>query len=97
MGTLKVAEAEMLDAKTKSRLARHYSTDATGWRVETRSRIRVHIDPAKPEEPLAGLGFNLNTYSPAVGLAIFGLTVLGAGYGLGRLVAWFTKLGGRTA
>jgi hypothetical protein len=101
MGTLKVVEAEVLDAKTKSYMGRSYSKDATGWTVETRSRmysadatvryefqgreyiaeashdagvsikwpqdrltrqwkpgsrIRVHIDPAKPDKPLAGLG-----------------------------------------
>jgi hypothetical protein len=136
MGTLKVVDAEVLDAKTKSYMARHYSKDAAGWNVETRSRmysanatvryeyqgreyiaeashdvgvsiqwlqdrltrewkpgsrIRIHIDPAKPDSPLAGLGFNLNTLSPAIVLALVGFLVLGAGYGLGRLFALHAK------
>ena len=139
MGTLTAVRAEVLDAKTKSYMARTYSTDAAGAKVETRSRmysanatvryqyqgreyiaeashdvgvsfrwfqdrltrewkpgsrIVVHIDSAKPEEPLAGLGVNLNTFSPAVALAISGFVILGAGYGMSRLVAWFMKLAG---
>jgi hypothetical protein len=136
MGALKVVEAEVLDAKTKSYMARAYSKDATGWNVETRSRmysanatvryeyqgrehiaeashdvgvsskwlqdrltrewkpgsrIRIHIDPAKPDSPLAGLGFNLNTFLPAIALVLFGFVLLGAGYGLGRLFALLMK------
>jgi len=130
MGTLKAVEAEVLDAKTKSYMGRSYSKDATGWTVETRSRmysanatvryqfqgreyiaeashdtgvsikwlqdrltrqwkpgsrIRVHIDPAKPDKPLAGLGYNLNTFSIAIGAVLFGFAVLAAGWGFGRL------------
>jgi hypothetical protein len=136
MRTLKVVDAEVLDAKTKSYSARHYSRDAAGWNVETRSRmysanatvryqyqgqeyiaeashdvgvssqwlqdrltrewkpgsrIRIHIDPAKPDNPLAGLGFNLNTFLPSVAMVFFGFVILGAGYGLGRLFAFLVK------
>jgi hypothetical protein len=136
MRTLKVVDAEVLDAKTKSYMSKHYSRDATGWNVETRSRmysadatvryqyegreyiaeashdvgvssqwlqdrltrewkpgsrIRIHIDPAKPDNPLAGLGFNLNTFLPSVAMVFFGFVILGAGYGLGRLFAFLVK------
>ncbi len=50
------------------------------------SKIWVHIDPAKPDAPLAGLGFNVNTFTPSIGLALFGLIVWAAGHGLGRLL-----------
>jgi hypothetical protein len=139
MRTLAAVDAEVLDAKTKSYLAKRYSRDATGWNVETRSRMysanatvryqyqgreyiaeashdvgvscqwlqdrltrewkpgsrmRVHIDPAKPDNPLAGLGFNLNTFSPSVALVLFGFVVWGAGTGLGRLLALLMKFRG---
>lgn len=137
MGTLKVVEAEVLDAKTTSYMGKSYSKDATGWTVETRSRmysanatvryqfqgreyiaeashdvgvsfqwiqdrltrqwkpgsrILIHIDPAKPDQPTAGLGFNLNTFTPAFGMVIAGFMLLGVGYGLGRLPALLEKL-----
>jgi hypothetical protein len=139
MRTLEAVDAEVLDAKTESYMAKRFSRDATGWNVETRSRmysanatvryryqgqeyiteashdvgvsfqwlqdrltrewkpgsrIRVHIDPAKPANPLAGLGFNLNTFSPSVALVLFGFVVWGAGYGLGRLLPLLMKYGG---
>jgi hypothetical protein len=131
-------DAEVLEAKTDSYMAKHYSRDATEWNVETRSRmysatamvryqyegreyvteashdvgisfqwvqdrltrewkpgsrIRVHIDPAKPASPLAGLGLNLNTFSPMIGLVFFGLVVWGAGYALGGLPKLLGRLG----
>jgi len=133
MGTLKVVQAEVLDAETKSYMARSYSRDASGWNRETRSRmysatamvryeyqgqeyiaeashdvgvsfkflqdrltrewkpgsrIPVRIDPTKPDQPLAGLAFNLNTFLPAVALVLFGFVFLAAGYGVGRLFAY---------
>jgi hypothetical protein len=55
------------------------------WKSGT--RIRIHVDQAKPDKPLVGLGFNLNTFAPAVGMVIFGCFILGVGYGFGRLLA----------
>ncbi len=141
MRTLKVVDAEVLDAKTESYMSKHYSKDAAGWNVETRSRMysanatvryqyegreyiaeashdvgvssqwlqdrltrewkpghrmRIHIDPAKPDSPLAGLGFNLNTFLPSAAMVFFGFFVLGMGYGVGWLFALFLKIAGRT-
>jgi hypothetical protein len=55
------------------------------------SRIGIRIDPSKPDSPLAGLGFNLNTMSPAIAMVLFGFVVFGAGYGLGRLFPLLMK------
>jgi hypothetical protein len=51
------------------------------------ARIIVHLDPAQPDKPLAGLGFNLNTFSPSLAMIVFGFLLLGAAYGVGRLQA----------
>lgn len=56
-----------------------------GWKPG--SRIRIHIDPAQPEEPLAGLGLNLSTFLPVVLLAAFGGFLTGCAWVLQRVVA----------
>lgn len=48
--------------------------------------IWVHIDPAKPEAPIAGLGYNLNTFLPSLAMVLIGLLIWAMGYGLGRLL-----------
>ena len=59
------------------RLTRHWKPGAV---------IRVHVDPARPGAPIAGLGDNLNTFLPPYGMALFGLVIWGMGYGLVRLI-----------
>ena len=49
------------------------------------ARMLVRIDPAKPEEPLAGLGMNFNTFLPVPFIAGFGFLLMGIAYGVGRL------------
>lgn len=58
------------------------------WQPGT--RIRIHVDPSQPDQPLAGLGSNLNTFAPAIGLAMFGCLILASSYGIGRLQALMT-------
>lgn len=131
MSTLKPVRAQVVEAGTQSYMSSHYGKDATGWRVETKSRmysatakvryefegtqyeteashdvglsweglqerltrewkpgswISVRIDPARPDAPIAGLGWNLNTFLPSFALMLFGLIVWAAGFGLGRLL-----------
>jgi len=50
------------------------------------SVIWVHIDPATPEAPIAGLGYNLNTFLPSLAMVLIGLLIWAMGYGLGRLL-----------
>ncbi len=56
------------------------------------ARIRIHLDPAQPSEPLAGLGVNLNTFLPAFCLVFFGFFLVGCGYGLTRAAALLVRL-----
>ncbi len=56
------------------------------------SRIRIYIDPTKPGEPLAGLGFNLNTYLPAAFLVAFGFFLMGCAWGLSRVAPAILRL-----
>ena len=51
------------------------------------SRIWIHIDPAHPEEPLAGLGLNLSTFLPCVFLVAFGFFLMGCAYVVTRVGA----------
>ena len=57
------------------------------------NQIWVHIDPAKPDAPLAGLDYNVNTFLPSIGLVLFGLFIWAAGVGLGRLLPLVQRLG----
>lgn len=50
------------------------------------AKIWVHIDPATPEAPVAGLGYNLNTFLPSLAMVLTGLLIWAMGYGLGRLL-----------
>ncbi len=50
------------------------------------SRIRVRINPAKPDKPLAGVWLNLHTFTPALGLIVFGLMTYGIALGVRRLL-----------
>lgn len=52
--------------------------------------FRIHLDPAHPDEPAVGLGFNLNTFAPALGMILFGCLILSVGYGVGRLPSLFS-------
>lgn len=61
----------------QKRLAREWKPGSMIW---------VHLDPAKPEAPIAGLGYNLNTFLPSFGLVLFGMMLWAMGYGLGRLL-----------
>jgi len=63
---------------------------ARKWKPGT--RIRIRIDPARPQEPLAGLGVNLNTFLPAFGLVACGFILVAMGYGVARLGAFLTQL-----
>jgi len=56
------------------------------------SRIRIYIDPAQPDEPLAGLGMNLNTFLPAAFLVSFGFFLVGCGYALARVAPILIRL-----
>ena len=58
------------------------------------SRIRIYIDPAKPEEPLAGLGMNVSTFLPAAVMAGFGFFLTGCGYALTRVAAVLIRFAG---
>lgn len=131
LNTLKPVRAEVIESATEGYMSSHYGEDATGWRVETQSRmysavarvkyefagrqheaiashdvgvswawiqdrltrdwkpgvkIWVHIDPSKPDQPKAGLGYNLNTFLPSLGLIVFGCAIWAMGCGLGRLL-----------
>lgn len=130
LNTLKPVRAEVIEAGTESYMAGQYEEDASGWKVQTESRmysavakvryefggrqyetqashdvgvswawvqerltrgwkpgsvIWVRIDPARPEAPIAGLGYNLNTFLPSLAMALTGLLIWALGYGLGRL------------
>jgi hypothetical protein len=61
-----------------------------GWKPG--SRIWIYIDPAKPGEPLAGLGNNLGTFMPAVVMIAFGFFLVGCAYGLTRAGAVAIRL-----
>lgn len=56
------------------------------------SRIRVHIDPAKPDKPLPDLGLNLHTFQVSIVLVITGFFFVGLGYGMDRLGAYAWRL-----
>ncbi len=58
------------------------------------SLIRIYIKPAKPEEPLAGLGMNLSTFLPAVMLGGFGGVLMGCGWALVRIAAAVSRFAG---
>lgn len=56
------------------------------------SWIWVRIDPARPDAPIAGLGWNLNTFLPSFSLALFGLVMWAAGYGVGKLLPMMRRI-----
>jgi hypothetical protein len=55
------------------------------------SRIRVRINPAKPDKPLAGIWLNLHTFTPAFGLIVFGLMTYGIALGVRRLLEFIAS------
>lgn len=70
-------------AWVQDRLTREWKPGAKIW---------VHIDPAKPDQPTAGLGYNLNTFLPSVGMILFGWVIWAMGYGLGRLLPLLQRI-----
>ncbi len=57
-----------------------------------RARPRWH--PAKPEQPLAGLGWNLGTFLPCLLLIAFGFLLNACAHGLTRLMPFVARLMG---
>jgi hypothetical protein len=51
------------------------------WKPGT--RIRIHIDPARPGEPVLGLGMNLHTYLVSAALIVAGAIIAAFGYAMG--------------
>lgn len=74
-------------------VARHDVSVSSKWfqerltgQWEPGTRIRVRIDPSKPDQPPAGIALNWHTFTPALTLLAVGALLFGAGYGLRRLM-----------
>lgn len=80
-----VAEASTDVATTSRGFAESIAGD---WRPG--SKIKVHIDPAKPERPLAGLGWNATTLLPAIALLVMGFLMVAVDAGIRRLAGFLS-------
>ncbi len=58
-------------------------------------RIVVYFRREKPEEPIAGLGWNVNTFLPSLMAVAFGFLFYGIGYGLIRGATAAMRFAGR--
>ncbi len=52
------------------------------------ARIRVHINPARPDKPVPEVRFNLPAFRMSIVSAVFGFCTILLGYGFGRLGAF---------
>jgi hypothetical protein len=72
-----------------------FTQDRLVEKWKRRPRIRVHINPVKPDQPQIELGLNLDTFWVAIILTAVGLLFVGMGYGVSRVAAYFARLMGQ--